>query len=278
MRDERRRIQSFSIRVVARKSHGEFFARAGAGDVAVKMFARNCSRKSGPSGILQFIAVGTRSRSPANRARREKSDSFTPRTSANFKSGLRARSIAPIKTSSSTGGITPTVRFARPDSKIGSQSRSGNGSFGKASSRFSSQNSFARKRSGDVTSGDCGLRDFDSANAPVFQSLLNFQIIPKFAENFGQLRAVWLKFYFASCAKNFQTVAGFFAQAFAEFIRQRFAPFFAAPAEFQRGIFQPVNFRFVHWTKSGLQRGKPISCRQSKATVRNALRVSSASG
>src|ERR1039458_9982730 len=47
-------------------------------------------------------------------------------------------------------------------------------------------------------------------------------------------------------------------QAFAVFVRQRLAPFFAAPAEFKRGIFQPVNFRFGYGRESGFERGEPI--------------------
>ena len=43
--------------------------------------------------------------------------------------------------------------------------------------------------------------------------------------------------------------------------RQRFAPFFAAPAEFKRGIFEPVNFGFVNAGESGLERGKPVVVR-----------------
>ncbi len=30
------------------------------------------------------------------------------------------------------------------------------------------------------------------------------------------------------------------------------------PAEFERGVFQPVNFGFVHGRKPGLERGKPV--------------------
>src|ERR1017187_8149187 len=39
---------------------------------------------------------------------------------------------------------------------------------------------------------------------------------------------------------------------------QRLAPFFAAPAEFQRGIFEPGNFGFFNAGKSRLERGKPV--------------------
>ena len=46
--------------------------------------------------------------------------------------------------------------------------------------------------------------------------------------------------------------------------RQRFAPFFAAPAEFERGIFEPVNFDFFNAGKSGLERGKPVVVRPVK--------------
>ena len=49
-----------------------------------------------------------------------------------------------------------------------------------------------------------------------------------------------------------------FAQKLAGFIRQRFAPFLPAPAEFERGVFQPVNFGFGHRRKAGLERGKPV--------------------
>ena len=40
--------------------------------------------------------------------------------------------------------------------------------------------------------------------------------------------------------------------------RQRLAPFFAAPAEFKRGILQLVDFIFFNAGESGLQRGKPV--------------------
>src|ERR1017187_7719523 len=51
-----------------------------------------------------------------------------------------------------------------------------------------------------------------------------------------------------------------FAQTFKRSvaIRQGFAPFFAAPAEFKRGIFEPVNFSFFNAGKPGLERGKPV--------------------
>ena len=42
---------------------------------------------------------------------------------------------------------------------------------------------------------------------------------------------------------------------------KRFAPFFAAPAAFERVVFQPVNFGFVHGRKSGLERGEPVVVR-----------------
>ncbi len=42
------------------------------------------------------------------------------------------------------------------------------------------------------------------------------------------------------------------------FIRQRFMPFFAAPAEFQSRVFEPVNGGFLNGTKSGLERGEPV--------------------
>ena len=54
-----------------------------------------------------------------------------------------------------------------------------------------------------------------------------------------------------------------FAQAFKRSVsgRQRFAPFFAVPAEFKCGIFEPVNFGFFNAGKSGLERGKPVGVR-----------------
>src|SRR5208282_3996053 len=39
---------------------------------------------------------------------------------------------------------------------------------------------------------------------------------------------------------------------------QGLTPFFAAPAEFKRGIFDPVNFGFFNAGKSSLERGKPV--------------------
>ena len=48
------------------------------------------------------------------------------------------------------------------------------------------------------------------------------------------------------------------AKPFGRFVRQRLAPFFAAPAKFERGVFQPVNVGFGSGTKSGLKRGKPV--------------------
>ena len=48
------------------------------------------------------------------------------------------------------------------------------------------------------------------------------------------------------------------AKPFGKFVRQRLAPFFAAPAKFERGVFQPVNIGLLNRTKSGFERGKPV--------------------
>ena len=63
MRNERRRIQCFSIGIVAGESDGQFFARAGAGDVTVVTFARQPFAQIGAerdAALFQFIAVGVR--------------------------------------------------------------------------------------------------------------------------------------------------------------------------------------------------------------------------
>jgi len=75
MRDERRRIQRPAIRIVARKSHDELFAGAGAGDVAEIPLARQAFAQiwTGCAGVLaHFVAVSGPSKSRARRARREK--------------------------------------------------------------------------------------------------------------------------------------------------------------------------------------------------------------
>jgi hypothetical protein len=62
---------------------------------------------------------------------------------ASLTSGLRERSIAPIRTWSSAGGIKPTVRLERPASMMASHSRKEIGSSAKANSMFSSNASIS---------------------------------------------------------------------------------------------------------------------------------------
>ena len=188
-----------------------------------------------------------------------KTVSFTPSTSASFKSGLRARSIAPISTWSSAGGITPTVRFARPASRIGSQSRNGSRLVGKR------QRQIVQPRIHLVPDGlvDCRLPIADCrffvVERPAFQGCFDFQIAPEFAQGFGQLCAVRARFGFGELRGKFSNGGKMILRSCSTvFVRQRLAPFFAAPAEFERGVFQPVNFRLRHGRKSGLERGEPV--------------------
>ena len=103
------------------------------------------------------------------------------------------------------------------------------------------------------------IAGFFFVERPALQSLLNLQIVPEFAQGVGQLRAGRLKFILAELrGEIFKRRQDFLAQPLGKFVRQRFAPFFAAPAEFERGVFKPVNVGFLHGTKSGFERGEPI--------------------
>jgi len=111
LRDKRRRIQRRAIGALARKGQRQLVAGARAGDVTEITLAGNlvksvCAERAVlPCQLSRSESV----KITARRARRG-NVSLRPITRANFSGGLRARSIAPMSTSSSAGGITPTVR------------------------------------------------------------------------------------------------------------------------------------------------------------------------